>query len=297
LQYAASVAEAGFQIDGNYARRLAAVAADLKLFPSSRAIFLKADGSAKSEGELLRQPELAQTYKAIAAQGVSWFYNGPFAAATGLWMSTNRGVLTAADFALYQSKVREPIRTTYRGYTIAGFPPPSSGGVHIAQILNIVEKFDLKKMGRNSADAIHVIAEAMKLAFADRAFWLGDPDFVSVPRGLINKQYGANLANRIQLNQVLAVPQHGTPAGAAQDIFGRHTTHFSVADAAGNWVACTATINTTFGSKVVIPGTGVVLNNEMDDFAIQPGTANFFGLVGSKANEIAPRKRPLTRGL
>jgi len=134
----------------------------------------------------------------------------------------------------------------------------------------------------------------MKLAFADRAFWLGDPDFVSVPRGLVSKTYAARLAARIQMDRAIQVESHDTPEDAAGSIFGKHTTHFCAADAEGNWVACTATINTSFGSKVVIPGTGVVLNNQMDDFAIQPGVANYFGLMGAEANSVGPGKRPLS---
>jgi gamma-glutamyltranspeptidase/glutathione hydrolase len=149
-------------------------------------------------------------------------------------------------------------------------------------------------MGAASPDFIHVVAEAMKLAFADRAYWLGDPDFVSVPRGLVAKRYAAELARKIRLDRASRVPEHNTPEAAQKDVFGKHTTHFSTADAEGNWVGCTATINTSFGSKVVIPGTGVVLNNQMDDFSIQPGVSNYFGLVGAEANAVAPRKRPLS---
>jgi gamma-glutamyltranspeptidase len=142
--------------------------------------------------------------------------------------------------------------------------------VCVAQILNILENFNLKKMGAGSADFMHVVAEAMKLAFADRAYWLGDPDFAPVPRGLVSKPYAAELARRIDPKRATPVSRAQTPPDAANDVFGKHTTHFSTADDSGNWVACTATINTTFGSKVVIPGTGVLMNNEMDDFAIQP---------------------------
>jgi gamma-glutamyltranspeptidase/glutathione hydrolase len=169
--------------------------------------------------------------------------------------------------------------------------------VGVAEILNIVENFDLKKMGPNSPDLIHVVAEAMKLAFADRAFWVGDPDFSRVPRGLEAKNYALSLARRIRMDHTTPVPTHGIPPAAQQNFFGnslKHTTHFSTADAAGNWVACTATINTSFGSKVVIPKTGVLMNNEMDDFSSQPGVPNYFGLVGGQANAIAPGKRPLT---
>src|SRR6476620_7448362 len=149
-------------------------------------------------------------------------------------------------------------------------------------MLNILEKFDLKSL--DEATRLHVIAETMKLAFADRAHWLGDPDHAKVPRGLVSKKYAAGLAKKIDLQHTTEVPSHGTPAGWERDLFEKHTTHWSVADAEGNWVACTATINTTYGSKVVIPGTGVVLNNEMDDFSVQPGVPNAFGLIGAEAN-------------
>jgi gamma-glutamyltranspeptidase/glutathione hydrolase len=213
---------------------------------------------------------------------------------TAQWMKANGGLITAEDFRRYEIKLRTPLRATYRGHEIIGFPPPSSGGVHVAQVLNILEHFDLKALRANSPDFIHVVTEAMKLAFADRAHWLGDPDFAPVPRGLVSKEYAATLARKIDRQRASPVPAHGTPERAAEDVFGKHTTHFSTADAEGNWVACTATINTSFGSKVVVPGTGVVLNNEMDDFALQPGVPNYFGLVGAEANAVAPGKRPLS---
>ena len=291
---AAKIAEAGFPVTRNYASRLAGVAKDIEKFPTSRAIFLKPAGSPWKAGDTLRQPDLAKTFRALAEQGSDWFYRGPFAKATADWMRANGGLLTEADFAGYVAKSREPLRTTYRGHEIIGFPPPSSGGVHVAQILNILEHFDLKALGANSPDFVHVVAEAMKLAFADRAHWLGDPDFAPVPRGLVDKSYAAQLAKKIDLKKATPVPQHNTPPNATSDVFSKHTTHFSAADSDGNWVACTATINTSYGSKVVVPGTGVVLNNEMDDFSAQPGTANFFGLVGAEANAVAPGKRPLS---
>ena len=291
---AAKLAEAGFPVTRNYASRLTGVAKDIEKFPASRTIFLKPDTSPWKSGDTLRQPDLAKTFRSMAEQGSDWFYRGPFAKATADWMKANGGLLTEADFAGYVAKSREPLRTTYRGHEIIGFPPPSSGGVHVAQILNILEHFDLKALGANSPDFVHVVAEAMKLAFADRAHWLGDPDFAPVPRGLVDKGYAAQLAKKIDLKKVTPVPKHNTPPNSTSDVFSKHTTHFSAADAAGNWVACTATINTSYGSKVVVPGTGVVLNNEMDDFSAQPGTANFFGLVGAEANAVAPGKRPLS---
>jgi gamma-glutamyltranspeptidase/glutathione hydrolase len=294
LLAAAEIAEKGFPLTRTYVGRLASAADELKAFPASRAIFLDADGSPLKVGASLRQPDLARSYRTLAEQGIGWFYGGDFAAQTERWMKSNGGIATAKDFSDYDFKLRDPIRTTYRGYEIIGFPPPSSGGVHVAQILNILEQFDLKAMGANSADFVHVVTEAMKLAFADRAYWLGDPDFVPVPRGLVAKDYAAKLARRIDLRRAIPVPKHDTPESATTDLFGKHTTHFSCADGDGNWVACTATVNTTFGSKVVIPGTGIVMNNQMDDFSIQPGVANAFGLLGAEANAVAANKRPLS---
>ena len=294
LQAAAEIAEKGFPVSRTYAQRLASAADELRGFESSRAIFLNADGSPLAQGTMLRQPDLARSYRAMAEQGIGWFYGGAFAEQTMSWMKMHGGIATVEDFRKYDFKMREPIRTSYRGYEIVGFPPPSSGGVHVAQILNILEQFDLKSMGANSADFVHVVTEAMKLAFADRAFWLGDPDFVPVPRGLVAKEYAVRLAKRIDMKRATPVPKHDTPERSAADLFGKHTTHFSCADADGNWVACTATVNTTFGSKVVIPGTGIVMNNQMDDFSIQPGVANAFGLLGAEANAVAAGKRPLS---
>lgn len=294
LLVAARLAEAGFPIDAHYARLLETHASELNTFEPTRAIFLRPDGTSRTTGDILRQPDLATTYRSIAASGTDWFYGGPFATAASDWVVRNGGILSIDDFLVYQARLREPVVSTYRGHTILGFPPPSSGGIAVAEILNIVETFDVKRMSTNSADVIHVVSEALKLAFADRAYWMGDADFVKIPPGLIAKSYATNLAKQIQMDRVTPVTRHGSPAGAQRGMGGRQTTHFSTADAAGNWVACTATINTTFGSKIVIPGTGVLMNNEMDDFAIQPGVSNYFGLIGAEANTIAPRKRPLS---
>jgi gamma-glutamyltranspeptidase/glutathione hydrolase len=161
-------------------------------------------------------------------------------------------------------------------------------------MLNMLQSFELKPLGHNSPDMIHLVIEAMKLAFADRAYWLGDPDFVKVPRGLVSPAYAKTLAGRIRMDRASVVAGHGTPEHATDDVFGKHTTHLSTADAEGNWVACTTTVNNTFGSKVVVPGTGVVLNDQMDDFSAQPGVPNSAKLIGAEANAIAPRKRPLS---
>lgn len=213
-------------------------------------------------------------------------------------MRENGGLVTRRDLARYRVEYRDPVVSRYRQWEIVGFPPPSSGGVHVAQILNMLETFDLAAEGPDSAGLAHLEAEAMKRAFADRAWWLGDPAFAPVPRGLVSREYAAELARQIRPDRAVAVAGPGNPPGAWTEHFGdpdgRHTTHLTTADDEGNWVALTATLNTTFGSKVVVPGTGVFLNNQMDDFSAQPGVTNFFGLTGAEANAVAPGKRPLS---
>jgi gamma-glutamyltranspeptidase/glutathione hydrolase len=288
------IARDGFEISASYAAAVRSVEHNLQHFEGSRAIFFK-DGNPIAAGERLVQKDLAKTYEQIADHGTDWFYRGEFAKTVGDWMAANGGILTASDFAGYQAKVREPLRSSYRGYQIIGFPPPSSGGIHVAEILNILESFDLGAIQKKDPiTATHIMSEAFKLAFADRAYWLGDADFVSVPRGLTSKDYAKQLAAKIDPKRAIDVPMHGSPPNYSQDVFGRHTTHIAAADTAGNWVAITATVNTTFGSKVIVPGTGVVLNDEMDDFSIAPGMPNAFGLVGAENNSVAPGKRPLS---
>lgn len=290
---AAQIAENGFPIDRPYASKIKSTADELQRFDAPKALLFHADRTPFQEGEILRQPDLAASYRALAAQGPDWFYRGEYAAKVADWMRVHGGVITAEDFADYHLVIREPVRGTYRGAEIVSFPPPSSGGVHVLEILNILESFDLPKLSESTR--VHTVAEAMKLAFADRAFWLGDPDFAAVPRGLMRKDYARDLAARIKPDAVLKVESHGEPPDSLTDIFQmKHTTHFSVADAEGNWVACTATVNTAFGSKVIVPGTGIFLNNQMDDFSVQPGVPNAFGLVGADANAISPGKRPLS---
>lgn len=301
---AAELAERGFALDRNYARKLKSTSDKLRLFPGSAAALLKSDGSAYAAGEVLKQPDLANTYRQIAKQGSDWFYRGEFAKRVADWMQANEGILTASDFAAYKPVVRQPLETTYRDWQIVGFPPPSSGGVHVAQMLNMLEQFNLAELRKKDDGSFeHVLAEVMKLAFADRAHWLGDPDFAKVPRGLIAKEYARTLAAKIDLQRASNVENHGRPPRATENVFSpekydpaesKHTTHIAAADASGNWVAITATVNTTFGSKVIVPGTGLVLNNEMDDFSISPGQPNAFGLIGAEANAVEPGKRPLS---
>jgi gamma-glutamyltranspeptidase/glutathione hydrolase len=292
---AADIAEQGFPIDRMLAASLKGQAQILARFEGSRNALLKPDLSPYVEGEILRQPDLATTYRSVATHGLDWFYRGPFAQQLAAWMAEHGGILEKQDLAAYTPLEREPLTTHYRGLTIVGFPPPSSGGVHVAQILNILEHFELKLVrARNPSQFVHVVAEAMKLAFADRAHWLGDPGFAQVPKGLVDRGYAAERAIRIDVDRAMPVSRHGDPPHANSDVFKGHTTHIAAVDADGWWVAITATINTSFGSKVIVPGTGVVLNNEMDDFSIQPGVPNAFGLVGAEANAIAPGKRPLS---
>ena len=285
----------GFPVDRVYARNLNNSQPALAQFPGSREMLLKADATPYAEGETLKLPDLARSYRVMAKEGRDWFYEGKFANDVDRWMKANGGLITKADFENYRAIQREPIITEYRGHKVVGFPPPSSGGIHVAQILNILENFDMAMLLREKpATAIHVIGEAMKLAVADRAHWLGDADFAKVPKGLVNEEYARQLAKLIELNSVADIASHGLPPNWESDLYGKHTTHIAAADELGNWVAITATVNTSFGSKVVVPGTGLVLNNEMDDFSSMPGVPNAFGLVGAEANAVEPGKRPLS---
>ncbi|TWT93449.1 Gamma-glutamyltranspeptidase precursor [Botrimarina colliarenosi] len=295
LQAGIAAARDGFPLDTNYANRLKGASEVLAKFPGSKAQLLDAEGKAHPAGYVLKQPDLAATYEGIAKDGLDYFYRGPLAERVGAWMAENGGVLTAKDFAGYEPKRREPIVSKYRGLTIVGFPPPSSGGIHIAQMLGMLEPFDLAAAFKKERhDGIHLVGEAMKLAFADRAYWLGDSDFVDVPRGLIDAAYLKTLSEKIDPKKATEAPAQGEPPQWRQDLFGRHTTHIAAADAQGWWVGITTTVNTGFGSKVIVPGTGLVLNNEMDDFSAQPGAPNAFGLVGMENNSVAPGKRPLS---
>ena len=289
------LAREGSRINWEYAQRLDGVKKKIASFPATKAVLFDSEGMPKEEGDLLVQADLAATHRSLAEHGIDWFYRGPFAEQVGSWMEENGGILTAKDFEKYQAKKRQPIRTTYRGYQIIGFPPPSSGGIHVAQVLNLLEPYDLESVFKEDPVlGYHLIVEAMKIAFADRAYWLGDTDYAKVPRGLISKAYANKLREKINPEAVSRISSHSTPDECSADVFGQHTTHIATADAEGNWVAITATVNTTFGSGVIVPGTGVVLNNEMDDFSIQPGIPNAFGLIGAKNNAIEPGKRPLS---
>ena len=290
-------AQQGYRIAKATAQAIRNEAKELARFTPSAQIFLNAGQQPREVGQVMVQTDLAETLRCLAKQGSDWFYHGDFASLTAKYLQDNGGVLTVEDMKAYHTVWRDPLKSRYRNYAIIGFPPPSSGGLHVAQMLNMLERFPLTKLKQEQPHLFyHVLAEAMKLAFADRAHWLGDPDQVAVPRRLIDREYTDSLSRQIRMDQAIDVAGHGQPPNATSDVFElkKHTTHLTAADAQGNWVAMTATVNTTWGSKVTIPGTGVIMNNQMDDFSIAPGTPNAFGLVGAEANAIAPRKRPLS---
>ncbi|MGD0508041.1 MAG: gamma-glutamyltransferase [Terriglobales bacterium] len=277
----------------------------LAQFPESKRIFQR-DGNYYQPGEFFKQPELARTLERIAKDPDD-FYHGAMARELAAAIHKGGGLITAADLAAYEVKEREPIRGSYRGYDIISAPPPSSGGVALVEILNILEGFDLKKLGNRSADAIHLEAEAFRRAFYDRTDFMGDPDFAKVPVAqLIDKKYAAawrdsidpNHAspskdlNRPSFTELERVARSRTSAVAVREP--ENTTHYSVVDAEGNAVAVTTTLNDSFGSKVTAEGLGFLLNDEMDDFTAKQGVPNTYGLIQGPANAIGPGKRPLS---
>jgi len=264
-----------------------------RLSSESRAVFFKPDGTSYRIGERLRQPDLAWSLTQILKDGKNSFYQGNIAKKIVRFMKNERGLITQADLAQYRSVFRQPVTGNYRGYRIASMPPPSSGGVHLVQLLHILESFDLSKMGHNSADYIHHLAAAMKRVYADRSQFLGDPDFVSVSvQTLISKLYARQLATSISPTQV-ALSQDIAP-GQYMDDEHPETTHYSIVDQWGNAVANTYTLNFSYGNGIMVPGTGILLNNEMDDFSAKPGSSNAYGLIGGEKNAIAPQKRMLS---
>ncbi|EJF5079179.1 gamma-glutamyltransferase [Salmonella enterica] len=277
-----------------------ALADDLKTYGSevlphhenSKAIFWK-DGELLKKGDKLVQQDLANSLTMIAENGPDAFYKGEIARQIAQQMQQGGGLITTDDLAAYQAVERTPVSGEYRGYQIFSMPPPSSGGVHIVQILNILENFDMKKYGFGSADAMQIMAEAEKYAYADRSEYLGDPDFVNVPwQALTSKAYAKSIAGQIDINK--AKPSSEIRPGKLAPYESDQTTHFSVVDKDGNAVAVTYTLNTTFGTGIVAGNTGILLNNQMDDFSAKPGVPNVYGLVGGEANAVGPKKRPLS---
>lgn len=287
------LARQGFPVSAELAQSLQETHARMAPWPASMKTFFKPDGSAYSPGETLAQPELAAALNLIAEQGAKAFYQGPIARRLVADMQAHQGLITLDDLQNYRAVVRVPLQGTYRGYQIVSMPPPSSGGVHLIQILNILETWPLGELGAESAATLHRMAEAMKRAYADRSQYLGDPDFVSVPvAGLTAKAYGRELAAKIDPNQ--AQPAAAIKPGQPQRFESDQTTHYSVVDREGNAVTVTYTLNFPYGSGIVAAGTGILLNNEMDDFAAKPGVPNAFGMVGGDANAVGPGKRPLS---
>ncbi|GJE29284.1 gamma-glutamyltransferase [Methylobacterium organophilum] len=286
------LAREGIPVESGLADSLPRASGLLGQWPSSRAIFFEGD-HVLPRGATLVQRDLGQTLDRIAKEGPDAFYTGPIAERIAAAVREAGGLMTAQDLAAYRPEIRTPVRGTYRGYEIVSMPPPSSGGVHLIEILNILEGYDLAAMGAGSAAALHTLAEAMKPAYADRAAWLGDPDRTRVPvAGLTTKAYAAEL--RAKIDPERARPAEAVKAGNPLPYESDQTTHFSVVDAEGNAVSNTYTLNFSYGIGLVAEGTGVLLNNEMDDFSAKPGAKNAYGLVGGAANAVAPRARPLS---
>ncbi|MEJ2532085.1 MAG: gamma-glutamyltransferase [Halioglobus sp.] len=293
LAPAIALAENGFPVSFSLNYEIEARGQRLRQNPEALRLFFKADGSAYEIGETWRQPDLARTLRHIARNGRRGFYEGEVAEHITAEMAAGGGLITAQDLAQYRAVEREPVRGTFRGYEVVSAPPPSSGGIHILQILNILEGYDLAKMGHNSAAYLHRLTEAMKFAFADRSEYLGDPDFVDVPvQRLIDKRYAARLRQAIKAER--AIPSVEIAPGRELHSESTDTTHYSVADRLGNVVSNTYTLNFSFGSGIAVPGTGMLLNNEMGDFAANPGQPNMFGLVQGERNSVAGGKRPLS---
>lgn len=291
LAPAIRLAEEGFPISRDLAFALAKNHQRFAKDASSLRFFEHAEGRPYRVGEILKQPELAKVLREIADKGTAGFYEGWVADAIAGEMRDG-GLITADDLKAYRVVEREPVRGTYRGYEVISMPPPSSGGAHLIQMLNVLEGYNLKQLGHNSADSIHLMVETMRRAYADRAKHMGDPDFYPVPvTWLTSKAYAAKLRADIGLTR--AAKSADIAAGEPQNE-GQQTTHFSVMDAKGNAVANTYTLNLAFGSGFSVDGAGFLLNNEMDDFSAKPGVANAYGLIGGDANAIAPGKRPLS---
>jgi len=305
------IANNGHTASRSVGRSIAAEATELSKYPASKEIYFRSNGQPIREGDFLIQRDLSNTLQQIADQGPEWFYQGPFAKSCSEYLRSIGGILDIEDFSHYAALLREPLRSSYRGHQVIGFPTPSSGGMHIAQMLTMLERFPIDDWIKNRPEKYyHVLIEVMKRAFADRAYWLGDSDFVDVPKSLLTSDYLAERMSDFDPTVASKSIQHGIPPGQRSDQKSgqssdeslqpqvhsdkKHTTHLTTADLDGNWVAMTCTINTSWGSKVTVPGTGVMLNNEMDDFAIAPGTPNAFGLIGAQANAVGPRKRPLS---
>lgn len=293
LAPAIKLANEGFAVPLRFSKGLKQRQERLSKFPYGKALFYKADGSFYEAGDLFVQKDLGATLQRISDKGVGGFYSGKTAQLIVDDMQKNNGMITLEDLKNYQPQLRKPVEGSYRGHDIYSMSPPSSGGAHVVQILNILEGFPIGEYGHNSAKTIHLMAEAMKRAYADRAEYLGDQDFVKVPlKGITSKGYASELAKGISMDKATVSKdlRAGDPVGYESN----ETTHFSIVDKFGNAVSNTYTINFSYGSGISVPGAGFLLNNEMDDFSAKPGVANAYGLLGGAANKIEPNKRMLS---
>ena len=294
LEPAIRLAEEGFVIPHDLANTLASKRYRERLSsnPAAAKVFFKEDKGLYSAGEILIQKDLASTLKELSKNGPDAFYSGKIAQLIVEEMERNGGLITLEDLKNYNVAERQPLVGTYKGYEIVSMPPSSSGGTHLIQMLNMLEEFPIKEMGFGSADTIHILAEVMKRAYADRSKYLGDSDFYKVPSSLTSKKYAISLNKDISLEKV--TPSEDVSPGDPYPYESPDTTHFSVMDSYGNAVSNTYTLNFSYGSGLMIPGTGMLINNEMDDFSSKPGTPNGYGLLGSEANAIEGNKRPLS---
>ena len=292
IEPARALAANGFSVTYTLARGLRGNKDYLSKYPETKRIYLN-DGKFYNEGDLFRQPDLAATFARLQRGGPNEFYQGQTARLIVDDLKRHNGLITTEDMRGYVAKERQTLHGNYRGYEIISMPPPSSGGAVLIEMLNILEAYDFKKMDWASSDRYHLTTEAMRRAFADRAEYMGDSDFVKVPiAGLIDKHYAAQLRNSINPERASSSEQvkAGKPVGYESE----ETTHFTVVDAEGNAVANTYTLNNSYGSAVVAKGTGIIMNDEMDDFAAKPGTPNLYGLIQGERNAVAPHKRPLS---
>ncbi len=292
IEPARRLAANGFTVTHSLARSLYNSREYLSKYAETNRIYLR-NGKFYEEGELFRQPELAATFARLQRFGPNEFYEGKTARLITADMKRNNGLMTLEDLRGYVAKERVPVRGNYRGYEIISMPPPSSGGAVLIQMLNILEGFDLSKLEASSSERYHLMAEAMRRAFADRAEYMGDSDFVKVPiAGLIDKSYADKLRSTINTERASSSAEvsAGRPAGYESE----ETTHFTVIDAEGNAVSNTYTLNNSYGSAAMAKGAGILLNDEMDDFAAKPGTPNMYGLIQGERNAVAPKKRPLS---
>jgi len=291
LKPAIELAQQGFPVTGELRNSLIQFETRLLKSQESKKVFFSNGGQPPVVGEKLIQKDLAWALKQISKKGRDGFYMGKVAKKITKFMKQDGGLITKEDLASYEAVIRKPVAGTYRGYEIFSMPPPSSGGVHLVQILNILENFDMPSYKQNSPESIHIMAEAMKLAYADRSKYLGDPDFADIPvEELTSKSYAKKLGKKISKNKALVSSKvkPGNPYESPD------TTHYSIMDKYGNVVSNTYTLNFPYGTGISVPGTGILLNNEMDDFSAKSGSPNAYGLIGNEYNSIEPEKRMLS---